>query len=543
MSKKLLNGYVKSAELATPLAGVKVEIYDATNSLIKRCFTSQKGEWKISSLEEGQYMVFSASEYVSKIYHRNPDNLVRLLRNKIIGYQEKLWFIPGETIDVYVHSPQKYTAILFRHGLQKEKIMTIEKMAAQTQQVTDTYFVESGLCWDKSFQYTLPFDIQPGLYSLLLRIDDNEKFAVPMVVSSKNSVDKAKLLILASTNTWQSYNIWGGRSRYRSFESISPEQGVNRAIPFSKKLAKVVKYVLPNKVVSFINVKLSKPNIIGKAWKHKRLSIRRPFTNCALETDSWDGAFTNHLARGEWCILAWLEKEKYEYDIVSGAELHFNPGLLKYYKAIILSTHCEYWSCEMYHELMHYHENHGLWIVNLSGNSIYRQIEFYEDGSTRCNSLHFSESCADETQLLGVRFTTQDYGTCAPYEVKDPNHWVFDNTNVSSKKEIFGKVSMNQYTEIEASAVDTGRPHQGEHLYGNGASGWETDKLSKTAPKDFRIVAKGKNADGGADMVVREPGSKRGGVFSSSSIVFGGSLSVDTVCSSIVKNVLDRSLG
>jgi hypothetical protein len=543
MSKSVLNGCVKTAELATPLEHAKVEIYDEADRLVEQSITNLNGEWSISALCEGQYLRFTADGYVSKVYNKDPGSLVRMLKNEIIGYQDKLWFNPGEIVDVYIHSPYKYRATLFRHGLQKEEILKFENLPEQTQQVPDSYFVDYGLNWNKSFDYTLPVNIQSGLYSLFLEIDERRRFAIPMVISSKNTEDKAKLLVLVSTNTWQSYNIWGGRSRYRNFEPAQSEHNAGSPVPFRKKITKTVKNFLPNTVVNFINKKWSKPNIKGKTWKHMRLSIRRPFTNCALDADTWEGAFTNHLARGEWCILAWLEKEKIAYDVVAGADLHFNPGLLENYKAIVLSTHCEYWSCEMYRELKHYHENHGLWILNLSGNSIYRQIEFYEDGSTRCNSLHFSESCADETQLLGVRFTTQDYGTCAPYEVEEPNHWVFDNTKVSSKKEIFGKVSMNQYTKIEASAVDTGRPHQGEHLYGNGASGWETDKLSKTAPKGFRIVAKGMNSDGGADMVVREPGSKRGGVFSSSSIVFGGSLSVDTVCSSIVKNVLDRALG
>jgi hypothetical protein len=542
MSKHSICGYVKSAELAEFLPDVKVEKYDVSDNLLDRSTTNQNGEWKIGGLDEGQYLVFSLDGYVSKTYHRNPNNLIRLLKNDLIGYQNKLWFNPGEAIDVFVHSPQQYTATLFRHGLKKEKIFTFENQPAQEQQVPDSFFVENGLTWKKSFSYNLPVNTQPGLYSMLLEIKGLKQFSIPLVVSSKNCEEKTSLLVLASTNTWQSYNIWGGRSRYRNYETLPSEHNKKKSISLYRRIAKIVKLFLPKRVVDYLNVKLTKPKIRGHAWMHKRLSIRRPFTNCALESEYWGSEFTNHLARGEWCILAWLEKQKYRYDIVAGADLHFNPGLLENYKAIILSTHSEYWSREMYEELKYHHENKGLWIVNLSGNTMYREIQFYEDGSTKCRSLHFSESCADETKLLGVRFTTMDYGTCAPYKVISPNHWVFDNTSIKSSKEKFGKISQNQYTEGVASSIDTGRPSQGERLYGNGASGWETDKISKTAPKDFQIVAKGMNVGGGADMVVREPKGNRGGVFSASSIVFGGALSVDTVCSSIVKNVLVRAL-
>ncbi len=79
-------------------------------------------------------------------------------------------------------------------------------------------------------------------------------------------------------------------------------------------------------------------------------------------------------------------------------------------------------------------------------------------------------------------------------------------------------------------------------LKGIGGSGWETDKLSKTAAKDFFQLAKGLNKKGGADLVLREPAETRGGVFSVSSITFGGSLLIDNVCSGMVKNVLNKIL-
>ena len=43
-------------------------------------------------------------------------------------------------------------------------------------------------------------------------------------------------------------------------------------------------------------------------------------------------------------------------------------------------------------------------------------------------------------------------------------------------------------------------------------------------------------------MVVREPAADHGGVFSASSITFGGSLLIDPVTSRITRNVLERAL-
>ena len=47
---------------------------------------------------------------------------------------------------------------------------------------------------------------------------------------------------------------------------------------------------------------------------------------------------------------------------------------------------------------------------------------------------------------------------------------------------------------------------------------------------------------GGADMIVREPAGTRGGMFTASSITFGGSLLIDPVTSGIVKNAIAQAL-
>jgi hypothetical protein len=68
------------------------------------------------------------------------------------------------------------------------------------------------------------------------------------------------------------------------------------------------------------------------------------------------------------------------------------------------------------------------------------------------------------------------------------------------------------------------------------------DKLSKTAPSDVSIVAQGLNPHGGADMVVREANSPRGGMFSASSVCFSGSLLIDHIASTIGLNVIKCAL-
>jgi len=259
-----------------------------------------------------------------------------------------------------------------------------------------------------------------------------------------------------------------------------------------------------------------------------------------MEVDDPFAPFTNHLAGGEWRLLAWLEREGLEYDFIPGEALHACPDLLAKYKAAILSTHCEYISKEMYAGLYRFHTEQGGWLLNLSGNSFYCEVEIAADAMRFVGGL-FMDTCADETQLLGVRFTRDDIGTLAHFRIVKPTHWSFAGIDLPADG-CFGRQSLNQETPRTSQEMDPSRPGESPVIYGQGASGWEADKLSDTAPRDIAVIAKGMNHFGGADMVVREPARSRGGMFSASSITFSGSLLVDEVASQLVKNVVQRAL-
>jgi hypothetical protein len=543
MRKKAQKGFVRGAELCSPLRGVHILRKNARGEAVEQCTSDEQGRWKLQAFEEGDVVKFYREGFSGKVYNRGPlPRVVRLLEDRTIGYQKRLWYKPGQRVEVFVHSLAPYSARLFRHGLQKDLVADVGRFGEHCQQVPDGFFVENGLNWDCSFEYVIPEKADPGIYSVLLEDEGGKAFAIPMVVSTRNERRgmNAKILVLGSTNTWQSYNIWGGRSRYRDFERLSRRKsGEATAIrhPLKSRLSKMISLKTKNYLRSILKEWLK-----TEAYCYRKLTILRPYTNCSLEGDSALVPFTNHLAAAEWRVLAWLERENIPYDFASGAELHSDPQMLRDYRAVVLCSHCEYWTREMYEGLRSFHEKNSLWILNLSGNSIYREIIFYADGSTRCVSLSFAHSCSDESKLLGVRFTEDDLGTCAPYEILEPRHWAFDGVRPVEKGKVFAENCLNRNTPTTYTDYDAGRPFGANGLKGVGGSGWETDKLTKTAPKDITIIAKGLNKSGGADMVVREPSSERGGMFSASSITFGGCLLVDDVASSIVKNVIARAL-
>lgn len=544
MKKTLIKGHVKCAALCHPVKNVLIQAKDDKNTVTHQTLSNKNGRYKIQYDNSIKSMVFKKDGYVTKklAFNGSAPSIIRLLESKIIGYQEKHWFTPGETIDAYVHATTSFNAKLIRYGIKKETILNLGDHDAMLQEVPDTFFVKDGLYWKKTFSYQLPKNISSGMYGLQLssKCDNDDVYNITFIVSPlmKNRSKNAKLLVIASTNNWQTYNIWGGRSRYRNFETEK------KPFNFRSKISAIFLRYMPELLKQLIkNAFCKKATVTIKdhpdLWKFCPLSIRRPHPNCSINQENVYNYFTSHLASGEWRVLAWLEREEIEYDVISGFELHCMPQILHSYSAVMLNTHSEYWSGEMYSTLKNFFTKGGS-IFNLSGNSIYREVIFENGYDIKCTSLHFSKSVEDESKFLGVKFNMKGYGTCAPYVVTHHKHWVFRGTNLKQGSR-FANSSLNNSSKTKITGkYDPSKPGLAV-LKGNGGSGWETDKLTPSAPDDTILLAKGANKrKGGADMIIRERNG-HGILFSASSITFGGSLLIDDISSKIMKNILEKA--
>jgi len=534
----IYSGEVVDVEIFESLSNVKIVAYK-NNKIVEETSSCKNGKWTLLKESTDRVKFYKEGYWDKDIEVNLLEDTVALLSKNIIGYHDKLYFLPGEEIECKVNSGFPYAARLFRFGLNKKLILKIENLNSQRQEISDDFdLVSEGLDWCTSFSYRVPDDASPGLFGMQLENSSGERFTIPMVVSTRDSDygKNSKVLVLASNTTWQSYNTWGGRSRYRNFRDSKSRDFISEDTKI-KNINFQIKKLIPVSIKKFLKKILKKDNN-DESWMFKKLTTKRPFINCSLEDDNVCSPFSNHLAAAEWRVLAWLEREGVEYDFISGFELHENGDLLSNYQQIILSSHCEYWSKGMFESLKYYHVKNKLSILNISGNSIYREIEFDDFGQTRCISLSFKKSHVDESTIVGVRYTGTDYGTAASYKVINSNHWVFNGTMISDDNLMFGQLSLNQNLLRTKKRYDPGRVGKEKGLNGVGASGWETDKLTKHSPKNCELIAKGGNAKGGADMIVKDFHNNTGFLFSASSILFGGSLLIDDVSSTVVKNVI-----
>jgi len=458
-----------------------------------------------------------------------PPYQFRLLTDGLLGYAWPKWVRSGELSEFRVHSVEPYKLELWRYGFEKEFIRNLgwfdEHGPRATMQITpDGDFGRTGVEWNKQ-GYTSPAHKQyvegpgrSGLYYFHAKTARGATFAFPWIVAP--SAPTASIAVLASNITWNAYNSFGGRSNY-----INPDELPARPIVNSR--LELRRYTDPDNVTygseHYAPLSFERPEAIN----HVELSERI--------TDPIEGRAACHLAPAEWRLLGWLERNHYPYDYY--AETQLDSGLLDLdrYRVLILSTHPEYWTRQMYNRVKDWVHQRGGRLMYLGGNGINCEVDLvdpcaaiYQNGDAREMlrlglESRFHMRGESEANLLGVVYDERGIMTSAPYRVTNASHWAFAGTGLRNG-DPFGEASLHMRCA-------------------GGASGHETDKVTPSSPRNLVKLAKGLNREeGGADLSYHEAETGGGAVFAAGSITWTSSVLVDRQVSRITSNVLNRFL-
>ena len=482
----------------------------------------------------------------------------RLLSDSLFGYAWPRWVESGRQSEFRVHSTEPYYISLWRYGVKKELVQAIgwfdeHGPRANLQVLPDYDFSQNGAAWNR-LGYTKKFKPEgdclvhgpdatenclqcfcqsqlvtapekSGLYYFHVETASGKFLSFPWVVAPKTP--QAKVAVIASTNTWNAYNNFGGRSNYINPTQLPQHPTVNARLDLSRYTGKLSIWNSPDQ-------------------EYAPLSFDRPepFNHIPKDTAVTDpirGRQSCHLAETEWRLLGWLEREKFAYDFYSDYQLHSGQLDLDAYEVLIISTHPEYWSRDAYLRVKKWVFERGGKLMYLGGNGIDCEVEFLNEATMRCKTwlpnptgalefvepgtgqkfeCRFHHKVESPAELLGVVFTEAGCATSAPFRVVDSSHWIFKNTGLKNG-DIFGKKSLQERCP-------------------GGASGHETDKRTASSPKKSVVLARGMNSnDGGAEMIFFET-KKGGAVFSVGSITWPACLLVDKQVSSITQNVLKQ---
>jgi len=185
--------------------------------------------------------------------------------------------------------------------------------------------------WENSL--TVPGSSLPASGIYIARIKDLASgFDNQIIFTVRNDARHSALLYKLPTATYQAYNSFNGHSLYRfnsaGFQTIT---GTGRAV---------------------------------------KVSFERPYVN--------DYNDANWFLKGDFPLVAWIERQGYDVDYTESVSVDSNPGQLLNHKTLVISGHDEYWSEA---EMNGYKaaRNAGVNIASFSGNTAYWKIR-YEDG-------------------------------------------------------------------------------------------------------------------------------------------------------------------
>jgi hypothetical protein len=292
--------------------------------------------------------------------------------------------------------------------------------------------VDTGLIechWAAAFQPLLAADAVSGYYVFKLINADGFDTYAPLIV--RESARRAPIVVQASLNTWQAYNVWGGTSLYKNQLHAHGYDG----------------------------------------QRARQVSFDRPYD------PQLRGFFE------EAPLVRWLEQRGYDAGYVTNLELDADPALLDQRKLFLTVFHDEYWTVgeraaldqarDAGVSLLFLSANTGYWRVRYDASSTgeprrivtcYKSAQLDPQANAPDTTAQFRQQpfAKPENALLGIMYGDWSDFRGFPFVVHNHNHWIYEGTSVGENE------TLNAIIGLEwDSVVDNGFTPSGLEIVGD----------------------------------------------------------------------------
>ena len=371
-------------------------------------------------------------------------------RGEIWCYTDAYAYPPGATVRLQVSS----TAALFeleivRDGAVETPVMKRSGIAARWQDTPDQCSVV-GCGWETTLEFQVGADWSSGAYRVTLTAEGRDRSPIRchhlFIVRPEAGRKPGRVLQVAATGSWTSYNTWGGSNHYQGITGPDRDQyatTVSIERPFCR---------------GFVQLPIDAPRVPLEIYSPMAVAPRYPHMEWA-----YANGYSKKYASSGWAsydshFFRWAEREGYAVDLASQHELHFNPEILDGYDCVVFVGHDEYWTWEMRDAVDTYVERGGH-AARFAGNFMWQTR--LEDGGKRQVCYKYRSRAedpayrsADQTRTSGsweaaeigrpgastfglnaTRGLYVGWGGCAPrgargFPVYRPEHWAFAGTGI-----------------------------------------------------------------------------------------------------------------
>jgi N,N-dimethylformamidase beta subunit-like, C-terminal/Putative Ig domain len=428
------------------------------------------------------------------------------------GYAWPLSAAPGDSISFYVStSSDTFAMNVYDLAAGDSLVATFSSLRGGIKTVPDSGFWY-GCGWPAALKIAIPVDWPPGVYAATFPTS-TETYRIIFVVRAAVEGSYSRLLVCLSTNTWQAYNGYGGKSLY----------------PF---------------------------NSGGKA------SVKVSFLRPILRLDGPLSPYMGHYPYDRWAakLVNWFSVQNIKAEYCTNFDLD-TAATLGHYKLLMLSGHDEYMTRSERRNITDF-TNSGGRLAVLGGNTCFCQVRYEDSMKTlvcyRDPNLdplyHIQDSLVTtwwtnspvnfpQNQFLGVGFWFAEYVNFqgflpaskgyGGYTAYNTQNWVYNGTGLNDGDNFGAADSIVGY-ETDGSLF-------------NWVDGIPKATGADDSPKNFEIL--------GISPASRETDSitghatmglfytKNGGaVFNAATTNWADGLDTDGVVQTITLNVIDKFL-
>lgn len=329
---------------------------------------------------------------------------------EIFCYTDRLTYAPGDEAVFHMSTTAKSASLeVYRDAARPSTVHRAEALPCIDSPLRPG-FHEEGCDWPEVHRWRIPDDIPSGFYVVVSRGLDNDgqlrEQEHGFVVRAAEPGQRADIVLVSSTCTWNAYNDWGGANHYQA--DVAPA-GFHFApkLTFQRPFAR-----------GFVWLPEGAPRKVNRA-----LPPFSPARYPPLEF-AYARGFSKWYASAGWAyyerpFAIWAEQEGIAFDMISQLDLETDPEILQRYKCAVFLGHDEYWTSGMRDAVDRFVDQGGN-VARFAGN-FYWQIRL-EDAARRQVCYKAMAHDHDPIRDIDQRFLTGNWEDPA---IGRPGAWTF----------------------------------------------------------------------------------------------------------------------